>query len=131
MSDCASGCAEVPTGNDIPLMHEIRHALTALLESGETTIIDLRALPLAPGEEDHIEAMLGKGEVSATLDALGPTEILETGISGVWLVTHYNTNEEILGKFIEIARFPSILESQAEDIQAGMDALDSLLAEHL
>ena len=33
------------TGNVTPLLHEIRHALAALLESDEQTVIDLRAMP--------------------------------------------------------------------------------------
>ena len=129
MTECG-GCSETAlTGNDIPLMHEIRHALNKLIETGEPTVIDLRSMPLAPGEEEHIESMLGQGEVKAQIEALGPTQILETGIAGVWLITHFNANEEILGKFIEITRIPTILESQVEDVQAGVETLDRQLAE--
>jgi hydrogenase-1 operon protein HyaF len=91
------------------------------------TVIDLRALPLAPGEEAKIEEKLGKGEVHARIDALGPSEIVETGIAGVWLVTHYNAEEEILGRYIEICRIPAILESQDQDIEYGMDDMEALL----
>ena len=75
------------TWNVKPILHEIRHALDKLLESGESSIIDLRSIPLAPGEEDTIITTLGHGEVHAQLDALGPSEIYETQYAGVWLDT--------------------------------------------
>ena len=115
------------TGNVQPLLYEVYHALKRLLETGEVTVIDLRALPLAPGEEAKIEQTLGTGEVHARIDALGPSQIVETGIAGVWLVTHYNAEEEILGRYIEICRIPAILESQDQDIEYGMDDMEALL----
>jgi len=128
MDACSTCHDQAPTGNDLPILHEIRHALDRLIESGEPTIIDLRAMPMAPGEEARIESVLGHGEVDARIDALGPSEVRETAIAGVWLVTHYNAEEEILGKFIEITRLPSILESQTEDMRNGLAVLNGLLA---
>jgi len=66
------------THNVQPLLHEIRHALARLLDDGGHTVIDLRSLPLAPGEEEQLLDELGQGEVYARLHALGPTEIVET-----------------------------------------------------
>ena len=117
--------AEYETGNVVPLLHEIRHALERLLNGEDGTVIDMRSLPLAPGEEKRIEDALGK----ADLDALGPTTILETSYPGVWLITHRNTEGEVIGRFIEVTRFPSILESQPEDIRTGLTALGNRLAE--
>lgn len=121
--------AEYETGNVMPLLHEIRHALERLLQGEDGTVIDMRSLPLAPGEEKRIEDALGKGEVQAELDALGPTTILETSYPGVWLITHRNTEDEVIGRFIEVTHFPSLLESQPEDIRSGLTALGNKLAE--
>jgi HupH hydrogenase expression protein, C-terminal conserved region len=115
------------TGNVTPLLHEIRHALAALLETGEQTIIDLRSMPLAPGEEAHIETALGQGEVQVELNALGLSEIIETQYPGVWLITHSNTDGVLLGKYIEIALIPDILQAQQGDIQAGLEQLSDTL----
>ncbi len=115
------------TGNVTPLLHEIRHALSALLENGEQTIIDLRSMPLAPGEESHIETALGEGEVRVELNALGRSEIIETQYPGVWLITHHNTDGVLLGKYIEIALIPDILQAQQGDIQAGLEQLSDTL----
>ena len=115
------------TWNVQPILHEIRHALRTLLETGNGSIIDLRSIPLAPGEEDTILDALGCGEVHAKLHALGPSEIYETRFSGVWMVTHYNAENDVISRFIEITRFPNILESQREDMTTSLDALEALL----
>jgi len=115
------------TGNVTPLLHEIRHALAALLETGEQTIIDLRSMPLAPGEETHIETALGQGGVRVELNAPGGSEVIETQYPGVWLITHSNTDGALLGKYIEIALIPDILQAQQGDIQAGLEQLSDTL----
>ena len=117
------------SGNIPPLLHEIRHALRNLLENGETTTIDLRGLPMAPGEQEQLLEMLGKGEVSIRLDALGKSEIFESRFAGVWLIIHYNSNEEVMGKYIEVTRMPVILKTQTADIEESLEALQVRLEE--
>jgi hydrogenase-1 operon protein HyaF len=115
------------TWNVQPILHEVRHALKQLIDSGETTMIDLRSIPLAPGEEQKLIDTLGRGEVHAGLNALGPSEIIESRFSGVWLVTHYNEENSIISRFIEITEFPDILKSQREDMIAALDTLEQQL----
>ena len=115
------------TFNVKPLLHEVKHALHNLVTTGKTCIIDLRSIPLAPGEEDKILSTLGKGEVSAELYALGTSEIIETQYSGVWLVTHYNDEREIIGRFIEITTMPDILCSQKDDISHDYKCLSEFM----
>jgi hydrogenase-1 operon protein HyaF len=115
------------TWNVQPILHEIRHALRNLLETDQSSIIDLRSIPLAPGEEETILDTLGCGEVHAKLNALGPSEIYETRFAGVWLVTHFNVDNHVIGRFIEITRFPGILESQQEDMTTSLDLLEQAL----
>ena len=100
------------THNVQPLLHEIRHALVTLLDDGGSTVIDLRSLPLAPGEEQKLLDELGQGEVFARLQALGPSEIIETRYPGVWVVMHFNNDNEVIGKFIEVCDIPDLLRSQ-------------------
>ena len=120
---------DIGTHNVIPLLHEIRHALEQLLEEGKETAIDLRSIPLAPGEEAVIEQALGEGEVQAVLSALGPSDFRETSYPGVWVVTHYNHDDKIVGKFVEVAVVPALLRSQAEDMAAGLRRLEARLME--
>jgi len=114
---------ESETGNLGPIMHEIKHALGELLNSGVGRMIDLRSMPFAPGEEKRLETLLGRGEVVATIDALGPSEIVETRFPGVWLSTHRNNENEIIGRYIEITHAPDILLSQRADMQRGLQVL--------
>jgi hydrogenase-1 operon protein HyaF len=111
------------TLNVVPLLHEVRHALERLLETGEPTVIDLGSIPLAPGEFEKIDAALGTGEVKVELDTIGSSRIHETRFSGVWRVTHYNATDEVVGRYIEVTRIPEILLAQEADVRVGLDSL--------
>jgi hydrogenase-1 operon protein HyaF len=127
-ADATCTPCSVPTGNLLPLLHEIRHALNRWLNDGTVHIIDLRSIPMAPHEETQLLETLGRGEIQATLSALGNSEIFETGIAGVWLVSHHNDDGVLVGRFIEICHVPEILKSQTEDARFALQALDNLLA---
>jgi hydrogenase-1 operon protein HyaF len=115
-------------GNALPILHEIRHALRLLAESGEATLIDLRSLPFAPGDEDRLLGLLGTGEVQASVEALGPTHVWETAIPAVWLVDHRNQEGERIALHIEIDRVPALLCTQPEELRDAADRLDRRLA---
>lgn len=124
---------KVESGEDLtynvqPLLHEIRHALVKLLDDGGRTLIDLRSIPLAPGEEQKLLDKLGQGEVYAQLSALGSTNFVETRYPGVWVVEHFNSNDEVIGKFIEVCEIPDLLRSQQDDIREGLEQLQTQLA---
>lgn len=116
------------TLNVVPLLHEVKHALARLLESGEPTTIDLGSIPLAPGELEKIDGALGVGEVKVALDALGPSQIYETAFSGVWRINHLNAADEVVGRYIEITRIPEILLAQAPDVRASLGLLTKKLS---
>lgn len=120
---------ETSTGNVPPLLHEIRHALERLAKGEPGAAIDLRSLPLAPGEEERIENILGEGEVRAELESLGKTLVQETAYPGVWLVTHRNVDDAVVARFIEVTRMPDILMSQQQDIERGISQLERELQE--
>ncbi len=115
-------------GNALPILHEVGHGLRQLRETGETTVIDLHALPFGPGDEGRLFDLLGRGEVEAQIQALGPTRIWETGFPGVWLVDHRNTEDERLALHIEISSVPEILRSQREDIDDALVRLEACIA---
>jgi hydrogenase-1 operon protein HyaF len=118
------GCAaRTETGNVPLLLAEIRHALERLVRSGTPHTIDLRAIPLGPGEEDALLAALGRGEVRAEFDSMGPTEIQECGYAGVWCVTHRNAGGNVTGRYLEMTYAPDLLASPAEDVSAALERL--------
>ena len=116
------------TGNAVPLLHEIRHALQRLLDNGDESVIDLQSLPMGSVDAAQLLDALGAGEVEVRLTALGLSTLRETGIAGVWFVEHFNSADESIGKFIEITHVPAIVKSQREDIQAGLQRLAKQLA---
>lgn len=132
MSSIESAQFNIQIGDDLtwnvaPLLHEVKHALNNLIKNNQTTIIDLRSIPLAPGEEEKILETLGQGEVQARLDALGPSDVIESRFPGVWIVSHYNDENEIISRFIEVTTMPDILRSQSEDIIEAYNNLSTTL----
>lgn len=126
------GAPTLTSGNVLPLLHEIKHSLKKLVQEGDQTIIDLRAIPLGPGDEAALRVFLGQGEVTASVNAMGKSEIMETGFAGVWTIVHYNQAGEVIGRFIEITRIPALLESQAEEMTTALVQLrKQLLMPHL
>ena len=65
----------------------------------------------------------------ATLEALGPSEIVETRFHGVWVTTHYNAENTIIGRFIEITWIPEILRAQRSDVADSLAMLETTLAD--
>ena len=116
-------------GNIRALLAEIAARLEKLVSDGETGMIDLNSLPLAPVEYEQLRQMLGQGEVSARIEAIGPSEIIETRYPGVWWVTHYNVEGDIVADMIEIAHIPEILKSQPEDVSEGLELLRAQLVD--
>jgi len=116
-------------GNALPILHEIQTHLERLAQGGEPATIDLRAMPLAPGDYETLQRLLGEGEVSATIDALGPTRVRETAVRGVWWVSHHNATDEVVAEFIEVTRIPTILQTVDEDLVDGLSNLRQRLAQ--
>ena len=114
-------------GNIRALLAEIAACLEKLDRNGESGMIDLNSLPFAPGEYEQLRLTLGQSEVSARIEAIGPSEIFETHYPGVWWVTHYNVEGDIVADMIEIAWLPQIIKSQPEDVHAGLERLKAQL----
>ena len=111
------------TENLGPLLRQLEQALEDLLATGESTVVDLGAMPYSRQDEEDLRAQLGHGEVSATLNAFGPTLIEETALPGVWLIEHRDADDRRLTLQLEVARIPSILVTPEEDIGDGLAAL--------
>ncbi len=113
--------------NATPIMHEVLHALQRLASSGESTTIDLHALPFGPGDEDQLLTLLGSGEIQVQLNSLGCSLIHETAFSGVWLIDHRNADDQRIALQIEITPIPAILKAQHEDLLDAIGRLEEWL----
>jgi hydrogenase-1 operon protein HyaF len=114
-------------GNLRALLTEIVALVEKLAHDGTTGSIDLNSLPFGPGEYEQLQLLLGEGEVSAHIEALGPSDITETRHPGVWWVTHYNVEGDIIADSIEITTIPELLRSQPDDIRMGLELLKAQL----
>lgn len=126
-TDGALPATALSHGNALPLLHEIEVLLNDLVTTNKSASIDLRSLPMLPGDYETLREVLGQGEVSATVDALGPTLARETAIHGVWWVTHRNTDGEVTAEFIEVTHVPEILKTHPADARAAVETLRSRL----
>ena len=112
--------ADTRTRNLQPLLQQVEQALQELVDDGRSTVIDLAAMPFSSQDEAELRDHLGKGEVSATLDTIGLTLVEETGLPGVWLVEHKDTEDRRLTLHLEVTRIPQILVVPAEDIAEAL-----------
>lgn len=109
------------------LLNELQSKLTRLANSGHCDSIDLRSLPLFPGDLERLKQCLGSGEVQIKLNAMGPSEIYETAVAGIWWITHYNQFDDIVAETLEITLLPDILKTAPADLHAGLETLQALL----
>lgn len=123
----SAGQADATVGNVRAIANEIAALLAQFIATGEAAAIDLRSLPMGPGDYAQLGQLLGEGAVAARIDALGPTEVRETGIAGVWWVRHRNAQDEIVAEFIEIGAVPEILKTPHEDARDGLRVLQDRL----
>lgn len=107
------------------LLSEVVACASRFAETGKEALIDLRCLKSMPEEREMLAAMLGRGEVTATVKTLGNTEIHETSIPCVWWIKHRNTEEEIVGELIEIAAVPDVIAGDSKAIARRLDTLRS------
>ncbi len=119
---------DIPPGRPAlrALLREIGTLLGSLAETGEGGSVDLRSLPLFPGDYQALQNALGQGEVQVALNALGPSTLYETTVPGVWWVTHRNEADEVVSEFIEVTRCPGILHTPVEELEQAVERLQDL-----
>lgn len=112
----------------LPILHELAAMLEVLIASGDTGSIDLHRAPLSSQAHDKLRDLLGQGEVKAELDCLGPTQVEETAVAGVWWITYYNEDKKLVGEFIEVTICPEILKAPTGELRAGLRLLRTRLS---
>jgi len=105
------------------ILCEIETMLEQLLAHDEEGVIDLKTIPISHDEYLQLQYVLGKGELSATIQSLGKSTVAETAIAGVWWITHYNEEGEVIADLIEITLIPDILKSDQADMRNSLEEL--------
>ena len=112
------------------LLYEVQAMLKTLLDTGQNGTLDLRALPTLGAEGyQFLKEKLSLGEVSARIQSFGCSEIQETAYSGIWWVSHYNQDDDLLTELIEVTYLPEILKSPRDDMALSLVNLSKLLNE--
>ena len=109
------------------VLAEIAENLAAAAASEATTRIELTAMPLTVADRADLEERLGRGEVVATIESAGRSDVWETQFSGVWFVRHYGENDRPASECIEIGAVPAILLSHRADMAAAATRLAAVL----
>lgn len=110
------------------LLQELSAKLLALACDRHSDHIDLHRLPLPPGGLQTLRDWLGRGEISATVTALGVTAIQETALAGVWWVEHSKASGEPVGSSLEISECPALLAVQQQDVASAAERLRERLS---
>lgn len=111
------------TENLRPLLRQLEQALHGLIEHDQPSVIDLSAMPFSESDERELRSILGEGEVTATIDAFGPTLLCETRVRGIWFVEYRDADQHRLAFHLEVARVPSLLLTPVADLEDGLKAL--------
>ncbi len=90
------------------VLREIRALLQVFAETGETASVDLGGLPISGRDRAELDDVLGRGEVAATIDIAGRSEVWETAYAGIWRVRHFGA-AAIAVDLIEVTSCPEIL----------------------
>ena len=115
-------------GGFVALLAELAHLLERFSDSGKRGAIDLRSLPMAPGEYDRLRELLGRGEVTVTLDLGSPTTIYETDFHGLWWVRHCTPDGETAAEYLEVCAAPDIVLADAADARRDARRLRARIA---
>jgi hydrogenase-1 operon protein HyaF len=103
-------------GGVAAILTELADGLERLAANGETALIDLRSLPMSPADREELLAVLGDGEVTATLDAQGVSTLRETAVAGLWWTLHRDQTGAVTAELLEVALAPQILAAHPQDV---------------
>ncbi|GLI93444.1 hydrogenase expression/formation C-terminal domain-containing protein [Methylocystis echinoides] len=106
------------------VLSEVETGLASLLETGASSVIDLRMLPrMSEAVYQHVQEALGKGETSILIDASARVEIVESACPGVWWATYHRPSGEIATEIIEIGFVPRLLAAGKAETAVGLKRL--------
>jgi len=131
MQHSGGAMAQFRTGMVDAVLREIAELLEKLAVSGEPGFIDLRSMPMTDADRAELEERLGRGEVEASLDVAGTSEVRETGYAGVWWIRHAGAGGKVAAEEIAVAEVPEILKAHHADIAAAASRLNRDLAENM
>ncbi|WP_069269205.1 hydrogenase expression/formation protein [Paraburkholderia nodosa] len=90
-------------------------------------VVNLTLLPLSPGDEQLIDAMLGEGSVQVLARGYGNCRVGSTAIANCWRVAYFNSQDTLILNTIEITDLPEVVRAAPEDIADSCERLARLI----
>ncbi len=107
------------TGMADAVLREVAELAAKHDAGGGPAAVELTSMPLTSLDRAEIEKRLGRGEVSATIESAGRSDVWETAYAGVWFVRHLGLEGQVATETIEICPAPLILFSHPDDRRAA------------
>lgn len=89
--------------------------------------INLSLLPHTEGDLTLLDRMLGRGAATVLSRGYGNCRVMSTGVSRVWWVRFYNSQDSLILNSIEIADVPEVVCAAPEDIEDSRERLAQIL----
>ena len=90
-------------------------------------IINLSLLPFSPEDAQWLDQALGRGTVSLLSRGYGNCRITATGISRVWWVQYFNSQDALILNTLEITDAPEVARAAVEDLADSAERLTEVL----
>lgn len=91
-------------------------------------IINLSLLPFSPEDALWLDQALGRGTVTLLSRGYGNCRITATGISRVWWVQYFNSQDALILNTLEITDAPEVARAAPEDLADSGERLAEVLA---
>jgi hydrogenase-1 operon protein HyaF len=90
-------------------------------------IINLSLLPFSPEDALWLDQALGRGTVSLLSRGYGNCRITATGISRVWWVQYFNSQDALILNTLEITDAPEVARAAVEDLADSVERLAEVM----
>jgi hydrogenase-1 operon protein HyaF len=108
------------------LLAEVTERVTG--HAAESHIINLSLLPFGPEDAAWLDQCLGRGRVTLLSRGYGNCRITATGVSRVWWVQYFNSQDALILNTLEIVDVPEVARAAAQDLEDSADRLAEVLA---
>jgi hydrogenase-1 operon protein HyaF len=90
-------------------------------------VINLSLLPFSPEDGSCLDQALGRGTVSLLSRGYGNCRITATGISRLWWVQYFNSQDALILNTLEITDAPAVVRAAREDLEDSAERLADVL----
>ncbi|MEX3954249.1 hydrogenase expression/formation protein [Paraburkholderia sp. EG287B] len=109
------------------ILSEVRDSVARWRAGDAPHIVNLTLLPLSPGDQRLIDAVLGEGAVQILSRGYGKCRVCSTAIANCWRVAYFNSQDMLILNTIEITDLPEVVRAAPEDLADSRERLTQLI----